>query len=247
MSRLVRAELLKARSTRTTWILAGAAMVPCLFWIVVSVLTMDSSGNAGLSLDQQIQNIFGMAQEAYLFVLILGVVGMAGEHRHRTIGWSFLVVPQRERVVAAKLVAYALIGLVVGVVAVAVTVAAAVPLLAVAGQPVTAPGIPLILLGSVLSTALYAVLGVGLGALIRSQVAGVAAALIWFWYLEFTLVFYLPEVGRWLPGGAANALSGSQMSGGALLPAWAGGLLFLGYALAAAAAANLITLRRDVA
>lgn len=246
MNRLVRAELLKARSTRTPWILAAAAVAICAVWAVVSVLTLDGENNAGLSLDQRVQNVFGMAQEGYLFVLILGILGMAGEHRHRTVGWSFLVAPQRDRVMAAKLVAYALIGLVVGVAAAAVTVAVAIPLLAAVDKPVTAPGVSFILLGSVLSTVLYAVLGVSLGALIRSQVAGVAAAVIWFYYAEYMLVWLLPEVGRWVPGGAANALSDSQVSGGELLPIWAGGLLFLGYGLAVALAANAFTVRRDV-
>lgn len=46
--------------------------------------------------------------------------------------------------------------------------------------------------------------------------------------------------------GAAKALSGWHLDGGALLPAWAGGLLFLAYAAVLGCAAQVLTTRRDV-
>lgn len=247
MNRLVRAELLKAGSLRSTWALSAAAVVFCVLWVVAQVLILNAEGDAGLPPEQQIQNVYQMAQQGYLFVLVLGILGIAGEHRHQSITWSFLVSPRRERVVAAKLAAYGTLGLGVAVACAAATAAAAAAALAATGQPVTAPGIPLVLLGSVLSTTLYAILGVGLGALIRSQIAAVAVAFFWFFYAEFLLVFFVPEVGRWVPTGAAKAVSGWHLPSGDLLPAWAGGTVFLGYALAAAAVGYVITVRRDVA
>lgn len=246
MTRLIRAELLKARSIRTTWLLAGAAPAFCVLWTVVSILTIDTPNQAALSMDQQVQNVYQMAQQAYLFVLLLGIIGMAGEQRHRTATGAFLVSPRRERVVVAKLIAFSLIGFGIGVAAVVATVGVAMPLLAATGRPVIVPGIAAILIGSAVSTTLYATLGVSVGALVRSQVAGIVVAVVWFFYAEYLLVWLLPDVGRWVPGGAAKAVSGWNMAGGDLLPAWAGGLLFVAYALVVAVAANALTVRRDV-
>jgi Histidine kinase len=84
------------------------------------------------------------------------------------------------------------------------------------------------LLGLTATTALHAVLGVGLGALVRNQVVAVVAGLVWM-RVEGMLpdVLHRPRLGRWLPEGAAAALTGP---GDATLPMWAGGLLFAAYA-----------------
>jgi len=247
MSNLVAAELRKARSIRTTWLLTAAALGFCALWTVVSVLTLDDPGQAGLALEQRVQNVYQMAQQAYLFALILGIFAMAGEHRHRTLTLTLLITPRRTRVLAAKLVACTLIGSAIAVAAVVVTAGVAMPLLAATGRPVIVPGIAAILAGSALSTVLYTTLGVGVGALVRSQVAGVAVAVVWFLYAEYLLVWLVPAVGRWLPGGAAKAVSGWNLGGGELLPVWAGGLLFVAYTLLVTVAAGAITARRDVA
>lgn len=244
---LVRAELLKLRATRSTWVLVVVAVTFCALWTVVTVLTMDGPTNTTLTTDERVQNVYQNAQQGYLFALILGVLGITGEHRHQTITWSFLATPRRGRVLAAKLVGYGLVaGLLLALACVAVTVVVGATALAVRGEQVTAPGVPLVLLGSVLSTTLYTVLGVALGALIRSQVAAIAVAFAWFYYAEFLLVWFLPDVGQWVPSGAAKALSGWHLDGGALLPAWAGGLLFVAYATVLAGAAQVFTSRRDV-
>jgi hypothetical protein len=110
--------------------------------------------------------------------------------------------------------------------------------------------VPLALLGSVVGTALWTVLGGALGALLRNQTATVVVAFLWFFYAEWLLIAMVPAVGRWTPSGAAKALSGWTRDAlpvaGDLLPMWAGGLLFLAYALTAAGLAVLTTTRRDV-
>ena len=60
------------------------------------------------------------------------------------------------------------------------------------------------------------------------------------------LVGFAPGIGRWLPGGAASAMSGVATANGGLLPVWAAALLFAGYGLAFAAAGNRFVLHRDI-
>ncbi|MGS2646550.1 ABC transporter permease [Streptosporangium sp. LJ11] len=243
MNGLVRAELLKARANRTTWLLAALAPPLCVAWAGLMVFFMGQGG--GMPLDAQIENVYSMAHQAYIFTLLLGVLGMAGENRHQTITWQFLVSPRRDRVVTAKLAAYGIAGLVIATVSALVTLAGGLVILGLAGYPAWTPAVPAVLLGSVLAVVLYGLLGVGLGALIGNQVAAVTVALLWFMYADYALVSFLPDLGRWLPTGAARALSGTPL-GGELLPVWAGGLLFAGYVAVTVLAARALTLRRDV-
>jgi len=102
------------------------------------------------------------------------------------------------------------------------------------------------LLGSLVATALYAFVGVGLGVLLRNQTVAMTVALGWLFIVEAALIALVPEVGRWLPGSAAGALSGSTTPDADLLPMWGGALVFIAYGLAfALAGARLIT-RRDI-
>jgi ABC-2 type transport system permease protein len=247
MTGLVRAELGKLRTVRSTWILAGLAVFSCIAWTTVAVSVFDTDpAQAALSADQRLVNIYQMAQQGYLFVLIIGVLGMTGEYRHRTVTWAFLVTPGRGRVLVAKAAAHALVGFLVGLAAAAATAVCAAVLLAAVGKDVFAPQVPAVLLGCVLSTVAYSLLGLAVGALVRNQAAAVAVAFGWFFYAEFLLLWFLPDIGRWLPSGAAKSMIGWQPVGIDLLPVWAGGAVLLGYVVVIGAAARLVTLRRDV-
>jgi ABC-2 type transport system permease protein len=238
---VIAAELHKALATRSVWWLGVAAALASAAWAVVHVLLWLGAGAA-----TDVEDAYSMAQQGYLFAMIAGVLLVAGEYRHKTVTWVLLVSPRRSRVVVAKLVACAVTGLAYGLAAAAATVVAVL----VAGGALWAPGVPLALAGSVAGTALWTVFGGALGALVRNQFAAVVVAFEWFYYAEWALVSLVPAVGRWTPTGAAKAVSGwtrdAMPVAGDLLPAWAGGTLFLGYAVVAAALAAATTLRRDV-
>jgi ABC-2 type transport system permease protein len=245
---LIRAELAKIRSVRSSLILAVAAVAFCVFWTLIGVFVFDNLPNqAALSAGARLDSIYQMAQQGYVFLLIFGIVGMAGEYRHRTVAWSFLVTPVRERVLAAKAVAYTMVGFVVAVACSLATAATAAVSLGFAGKQVFAADIPLILVGCTLSCTFYTTLGLALGALIRSQITAVVLAFVFLYYAEFLLSAFLPAVGKWLPGGAAKSLIGWQaLSSGSLLPVWGGALLFTAYVAILGLAAYFLTLRRDV-
>lgn len=73
--------------------------------------------------DDVLTDVFA-ADTSSLFVLVLGIVGITGEWRHRTIAGALLAAPDRLRFLAAKLLAYAVAGLVLSL-AVSLAVAAA--------------------------------------------------------------------------------------------------------------------------
>jgi ABC-type transport system involved in multi-copper enzyme maturation permease subunit len=239
MMNLIKAELLKAKATRSVWALAAISVAFCVGWAAVEVLVFKEPGDA-----------YAMAQQGYLFAMILGILLTAGEYRHQTITWALLITPKRGHVITAKLGAGAVIGTLLGIAAVVVTTPVTAILLSTTGNSVFTADVPGVLLGSILSTALWSVFGAALGLLVRNQVAAITAAFVWFFYAEWLLVMLVPAVGRWTPTGTSKAIVGYSRTGlptpGDLLPAWAGVAVFLVYSVIAAVAARLVSVRRDV-
>jgi ABC-2 type transport system permease protein len=248
MKNLIQAEIAKVRSTRTAYGLLAAAMALTALGLVVTIHMANGAQGVPLDTPEGIRNVIGGGGTASLFVLVLGILGMAGEFRHGTISQTFLVSPSRGRVVAAKLVAYAAVGMAFAAAGSALCLVVGLPWLAAKGVPVSLFELDVlrVLAGVFVGCALYGVLGVALGALIRNQVVAIVVALVWSFVVEGLLVGFLPDVGRWLPGGAAAALNGQTAPGGDLLPMWAGGLVLVAYGLVAALVSTRLTLQRDV-
>ncbi|WP_143230670.1 ABC transporter permease subunit [Actinosynnema sp. ALI-1.44] len=248
MITLVKAEVL--RLTRSMRWVAVIAVVMCAVWAVLQVVVFIKPETVN---ERAVDSAYSMSQQGYMFVMILGILLVTSEYRHRTITWAFLVTPRRGRVITAKLVASSVIGLVVGVAAVLVTGPLVAILLSAYDYPVWTANVPAVVLGSVLSTGLWCLFGAGVGALIRNMVAAITVAFVWVFYAEWALVMMVPAVGRWTPTGVGKAASGwnrdalgSIAPAGDLVPMWAGAVLMVGYAVTAAVAARLITVRRDV-
>jgi ABC-2 family transporter protein len=117
-----------------------------------------------------IRSFVANANNADIFVLVLGILGFGGEYRHGTISSTFLVAPRRLRVVGSKLVAYALAGLALGGVAVGVTLAIAISWLAVAGIDlrIGIGDVAVLALGTALATALAGAFGAAFAAIFRN-------------------------------------------------------------------------------
>ena len=73
------------------------------------------------------RNVMAAASSGGVMLLLIGILVMAGEFRHVTATATFLITPERRRVVAAKIAAAAIVGACVGVVASLLTVAVALP------------------------------------------------------------------------------------------------------------------------
>jgi ABC-2 type transport system permease protein len=101
--------------------------------------------------------------------------------------------------------------------------------------------------------ALMAVFGVAVGALLRSQVVAVALMLIYVFIIESLVMQFLPEIGRWLPFQALNAMflseeltAGMGVDAAAPLEPMMGLVVFVAYCLVAAVAAIVLMRVRDV-
>jgi ABC-type transport system involved in multi-copper enzyme maturation permease subunit len=246
---LLAAELRKATSTRLMWVLLAGLVAFVALNVVATVLASGQAATGLPPLDtaEAVKSVWTSAGSGGLLALVIGILGITGEYRHQTITGTFLTTPRRSRVLVPKMAAHALIGLGYGLAAAVTALLLAPPLLGLrdaAALPFT--DVAGILAGAVAGTALYGVLGVAVGALIRNQIAAVVGALIWVLLVEGLLVAFLPEVGRWLPGGAANAMLQAETLRGDLLSPAVGALLMLGYAAALGWLATRVTLRADV-
>jgi ABC-type transport system involved in multi-copper enzyme maturation permease subunit len=250
MRNLVRAELLKLRTTRMFYGIALAALALVPVSVAISILSADgSAGKPALDTSEGVRQVMSAASAGTVVILIIGILMMAGEFRHNTATSTFLISPDRKRVVGAKLIAATLVGAVLAVIAALVTLAVAIPWLAAKHVHVSvfSADVGYVLMGAVAATALYALVGVGLGSLIRNQTAAVVVALLWVMVVEGLLISFVSDVGKWLPGGAVAALTGVATLDGGLLPMWGGALLFTAYGLVFAAAGSQFVMQRDIA
>lgn len=260
MSRLVRAELRKATTTRLLFGLTLGGVVLVAFYAIVyafiaGTTTGRQSGLHDLSDPAAVRLVYGVPfLFGYLMPLVFGVIAVSGEYRHKTITPTYLATPRRSRVLQAKVVAAAIIGAAMGLVlTVVVTVVGAITI-AARGYPVllTSDGVPRLLILTVLGLGVWAVFGVGFGALLKNQIAAVIAVVVLVNVLEPLLALFLRwihagAVAKVLPTIAANAIvAPSNVKAADILPWWGGALALLAWGLVTATLGSVISLRRDV-
>ncbi len=198
----------------------------------------------------------------YVFPVLFGTLATTAEFRHQTLTPTFLAQPRRGIVLGAKLVALCVMGALYGIAALVASVGLGATVLAVTGHP-TGLGDPqtwALLARIVVAMALWAVIGVGLGALIPSQVAAIVIVLAFTQFVEpilrtvASLWEWTAGIGKFLPGAASDALVGSSifdslgaaMAGNVPLEWWQGGLVLLAMAVISAAVGYLTSWRKDV-
>src|SRR5688500_6562899 len=155
MTRLIRGELIKATTTRTIFAYGALAVALAVAQVLVSILP---AWSAPMSLADKTESIAGLP----LLVLLLGLVGAAGEYRHRTAAPATLVAGRdRGSLLLARAGAYATAAVAVAALATTVTLAVGLPLLAGRrGPEVGAGDIALVAGGTLVAAALSGALGV---------------------------------------------------------------------------------------
>lgn len=243
MSALLRAELLKLRTTRTTWVLLGIALAIVIAVLVLILALLDHGTRVT---DEDLGALFSFTAIADLLVLSLGIIGSAGEFRHGTITSAFLISPERWPVIVAKALAYAAAGLAYALVTLVVCAALGFPWLALkdAQWDIGGGGWVQPAIGRCLYATFAAALGVGIGTLVRNQAAALVGALVILLAVEPGLSAASDAVGKWGPTGASLSMFG--VSGDNYLPFGGGVALYLGYVLLFVGAGVVMTLRRDV-
>lgn len=244
MSGLLRSEWLKVTSTRMWWVLFLVALGLTALSVIPAILLSGTADEFSLENPSMMRQLWAGIASASVIALILGIIAVTGEFRHQTITDSFLTQPRRTAFVTAKAGVQAVWGAILAIVVGGFGILLAIVLLPTQPHsPIDAGHVAGVYGAAILLFALYAVLGVAVGALIRSQVIALVVALLWVMLMEPLIVTFLPAVGKWLPGGGASAFLQSSPD---LLPLWAGALLLLGYTVVFSAIAIRTTLQRDI-
>ncbi len=240
MTALIRAELLKLRTLRST---AYAAAGLLLITLLTAGLAMGDAGSKGFSTPEQLrETILAIGYSAVFFLAVLGANAAAGEYRHRTISQRFLASPARRRVLVAKLVTYALVGLVVGVVVTAIGAPLGEAVVSSKGLTLDLGSAwPRMAASIAIATALAGMLGVVAGTLTRNPTTAMVV-IFGLWIAE-------KIAGGWL-GGAGHFLPFTLIEDtlGLIKPmAWGYAALALaGLVSALAVVAQRVTVPRDV-
>jgi ABC-2 type transport system permease protein len=249
---LIRSELRKLFTTQVWfWLLIGSLALAALS-VVGTILTDGSDDNPAPALTtvEGQRNLFGSGAAGTIFICVLGIIGITSEYRHLTATPTFLITPVRAKVIAAKLISYAMLGIGYALCNIVLVIAMVLPWLSAKDIDVsiTGNGIPAVFLATLVVTAIYGILGVGIGALIRNQIAAVSVTLVYLFLIE-QLLSVIPGVKegyRFFPGAAAQAVIQVVNTNTTLLEPWQGGLLLAGYGVLFAALATRLTVRRDV-
>jgi len=271
---LVNAELFKVRTTSLWWIM-GIILVPLYAASVFFNWANASAGappaDSGVSDTQTAQieaalqpinvatNLYTSGQYfGVLIVLLLSAIIVTSEFFHLTATTTFLTTPRREAVILAKFGAAIVISLIIWLFTTLLNLAVVPPILgnldisSQLGEPAVWRAIGL----NALAFVLWAILGVGAGVLIRSQIA--ATLVLAITYVAGTAIvgvvfFLLTEyVAEWInnlqvlvPTSASQLMiSGTDLPG--TPPRWVGAAVLIGYAAITGLLGTWITKRRDI-
>jgi ABC-type transport system involved in multi-copper enzyme maturation permease subunit len=255
MTRLVRTELLKLRTVRMTYgLLAAAGVLTAL----ISVLIASRAGHAGglggdivpsLATQAGLTRVVTATRFGMLFATVFGVIVSSSEFRHATATPTYLATPHRNRVMVAKIIAAAVVGLAFGAVASGVATAAGLAFVSAKGFTVALSGATMLryAAGAAAGAALLAAAGAAVGSLVRQQVIAVVGVFAWAFVIESILAGLFPAEARYLPYSAAIAMAGRSVGANAVLPMWEAAALLAGLATVIATIASRTTVQRDIA
>ena len=264
MSGVLRAELRRITTTKLWWVALICIFVLSAGYAALPATVAWLQGRAGVASSPFtdpgiIRSIYnGGNVLSRILAMVVGIVAIGSEYRYGTLAASYLATPRRVRMLLGKAGALLIFGLIYGIVSVAAGMLVAIPfVLANNGtllldQPATWRSIVL----GVCSIALWTMIGMGIGILIKNMLVALLVGIILGFLVEpiVSVVFF---VKRWdqllnlMPTGATNAML--QITSPVLFaaqhptPWWLAGLILATWCLLPVIAGMLSAVRRDVA
>jgi len=264
MTTAIRSEFLKFFTTRLWWgmaigiFVAGGLFAGFFGWALTSEASRKRPGAPQGDATQIANTVYtsGMGV-GYLLLLTIGVLMIGAEYRHKTITSTFLATPKRLQAMLAKVVALLVIGALYGLISIVSSVGVGATVLKLAGHdPFPSSEVFRTMALSLLVLGLWGLIGLGVGILIKNQVAALLIGIGVAWIVEpvagLLLGFWdfgAEHIVKYLPSQATSAVVNSVTQGGqqvARLEWWAGAVVLAAYAAVLAGFGIWRTLREDV-
>ena len=248
MTALVQSELLKVRTTRAWWAYLIVIVLLTGIGAAGEIGSSESENRSTLSFQVGLVDTIGVA---VLFAIILGITIITTEFRHGTVTPTFLAEPRRERVIFAKAIAATMVAIGFALLSLVVLAAVAIPWLTIVDAQLHLGDADFLTRTGeqILSTVLWALMGVAIGTAVHSQVAALVGTLIWIFLVENLLVGLLglvdaDGVAEYLPFHALDAADGTGADN--LLSYGSGLAVTVGWILLLGAFGTWRTIRRDI-
>jgi ABC-type transport system involved in multi-copper enzyme maturation permease subunit len=273
VTNLVRSEFRKIFTVNTWWIVGLLFLLAVAVALAVNIFLATEIPKAAGALPADVEtrlatNVYTSGQSAgTLLVMLLGALMMTNEYHHQTATPTFLATPRRQNVIVSKLLTALLLGAAYAFVATIISVIVGALWLGANGYDTHLgdPAVLSALLLNLLAFGIWAIFGVGLGSLIKNQIAAVVMVFVLTIVLEnvaegiLTVLAavldqnWIGKIVYGLPSGASAVMTGSAnisslMAGPDLnAPPWyVGALVLLAWGAVAATIGTLITKSRDI-
>lgn len=206
MAGLIRAEFRKLRTTQVWfWML-----LMCLALTVLGVIGTIAGQRNDFELAQHTRDVMISPSGAFTYIplFVLGVLAVTTEYRYQTITPTVLATPSRWTLISAKLITYVLVGAAYALLCLVIQLLIALPWLSARNVHVSIGDQkgPLLITFAVLT--LFALVGLGTGALLRNQIVAVTVGVIFILVLA-RLIILIPGVKYvypYLPTGAVDSI-----------------------------------------
>ncbi len=255
--RVVHAEWIKLWSLRSTyWTILGTLLAMVLIAVLLGVASA-VDGAAGPDGRAAIAMGYTFAQ---VVVAVLGVLTITGEYTTGMIRSTLTAVPTRLPALGAKALLVAVVSFAVGVLGVALAYLASYPLLGDRAAPLGDPEVLRVFWGTGFYLAGVALLGLGVGAVVRhtagaiTLVLGVLLLLSTLWQLLMTTSDWFMHAYRFLPTTAGERIvapaagapgTDAVTEGPEILGPWTGLGVFAVYVALTLVLAAVLLRRRD--
>lgn len=275
-ARLIRSEFLKLRTTNAWWLFVLGALLMLVLAILFNWLQADFAFEGDIPDDAsaedtatleatrspvyQAANLYTSGQFfGLMFVMLVGIVMVTSEFHHQTATTTFLATPHRTAVIMAKLCMAALFGVALWLVSFLINIPATIGILSIYDEPALLGewAVQRSILLNLLAYALWGVLGIGLGVLIRSQIGATVTGTVLYLVGTTAITILVTVLESWLGWDWINEVqyavpsvaSGLMVSGTSLPnqpPYWVGALVLVAWAVVTGAIGTMITRRRDI-
>jgi hypothetical protein len=228
-SNLTRSEFRKVATTSMPWsFLAVLVVLAVTNGIAVAVGTDMDGSKTFISTGADQQSLIAFAANSFMIAGLFGAIAAAREYANNTVIATYLNTPNRTRALGAQFAAIGAAGAILGLLGTALTagaVAVSLPLTDY-GFMVSTGGLIQILVAAGWAGATGAVLGAGIGTIMRNTGGAVAGTVVALVIAPPVIVQLASGAAPWFPAALANVVSGvaddtGSIAAVAAIAAWA--------------------------